>query len=79
MATNRILIVDDEETLCEALKLNLENEGYDACLQKAIPNLRIKGDKTTNPEWNARAFWMRFMWTSSKRALLQALRPTKFW
>ena len=29
MATERILIVDDEETLCEALKLNLENEGYD--------------------------------------------------
>ena len=28
MAT-RILIVDDEETLCEVLKLNLENEGYD--------------------------------------------------
>ncbi len=25
----RILIVDDEETLCEVLKLNLENEGYD--------------------------------------------------
>ena len=29
MATERILIVDDEETLCEVLKLNLENEGYD--------------------------------------------------
>ena len=29
MASNRILIVDDEETLCEVLKLNLENEGYD--------------------------------------------------
>ncbi len=29
MAANRILIVDDEETLCEVLKLNLENEGYD--------------------------------------------------
>lgn len=26
---DRILIVDDEETLCEVLKLNLENEGYD--------------------------------------------------
>ena len=32
MATNRILIVDDEETLCEVLKLNLENEGYDVDL-----------------------------------------------
>lgn len=29
MTTNRILIVDDEETLCEVLKINLENEGYD--------------------------------------------------
>lgn len=29
MAATRILIVDDEETLCEVLKLNLENEGYD--------------------------------------------------
>lgn len=27
--TERILVVDDEETLCEVLKLNLENEGYD--------------------------------------------------
>lgn len=29
MSTARILVVDDEETLCEVLKLNLENEGYD--------------------------------------------------
>ena len=29
MVTGRILIVDDEETLCDVLKLNLENEGYD--------------------------------------------------
>ena len=29
MANERILIVDDEETLCEVLRLNLENEGYD--------------------------------------------------
>ena len=29
MATDKILIVDDEETLCEVLKLNLEIEGYD--------------------------------------------------
>lgn len=29
METDRILIVDDEETLCEVLKLNLENEGFD--------------------------------------------------
>ena len=29
MVTDKILIVDDEETLCEVLKLNLENEGYE--------------------------------------------------
>lgn len=28
----------------------IENEGYDACLQRTVPNLRIKGDKKTNPE-----------------------------
>ncbi len=29
MDSKRILIVDDEETLCEVLKLNLQNEGYE--------------------------------------------------
>ncbi len=29
MAAERILMVDDEETLCEVVRLNLENEGYD--------------------------------------------------
>lgn len=28
MKTHRILVVDDEEDLCEILKFNLENEGY---------------------------------------------------
>lgn len=28
----------------------IENEGYDACLQRSVPGLRIKGDKSTNPE-----------------------------
>jgi len=28
----------------------IEDAGYDACLQKSVPNLRIKGDKQTNPE-----------------------------
>ena len=43
-----------DEELAEIFLLKIggmiEDEGYDACLQKAIPNLRIKGDKTTNPE-----------------------------
>jgi two-component system, OmpR family, alkaline phosphatase synthesis response regulator PhoP len=29
MATHRILVVDDEETICEILKFNLEANGYD--------------------------------------------------
>lgn len=28
MSITKILVVDDEETLCELLQLNLENEGY---------------------------------------------------
>ena len=29
MGKNRILVVDDEESLCEILKFNLENAGYE--------------------------------------------------
>lgn len=29
MEKNRILVVDDEEDLCEILKFNLDNEGYE--------------------------------------------------
>ncbi len=44
--------IDEEMAEIFLLKIGgiIENEGYDACLQKAIPNLRIKGDTTTNPE-----------------------------
>ena len=28
----------------------IENEGYDACLQRSIPGFRIQGDHSTNPE-----------------------------
>jgi len=44
--------IDEEMAEIFLLKIGgmIENEGYDACLQKAVPNLRIKGDKTTNPE-----------------------------
>ncbi len=30
----------------------IENEGYDACLQRYIPGFKVKGDNTTNPEVN---------------------------
>ncbi|MBQ3147069.1 MAG: hypothetical protein IJB91_05000 [Oscillospiraceae bacterium] len=43
-----------DEELAEIFLLKIggmiEDAGFDACLQKAIPNLRVKGDKTTNPE-----------------------------
>lgn len=44
--------IDEELAEIFLLKIGgmIENNGYDACLQKAIPNLRIKGDKRTNPE-----------------------------
>ncbi len=43
---------DEEMAEIFLLKIGgmIEDEGYDACLQKSVPNLRIKGDKTTNPE-----------------------------
>ena len=44
--------IDEEFAEIFLLKMGglIENEGYDACLQKSVPNLRIRGDKTTNPE-----------------------------
>lgn len=43
-----------DETFAEIFLLRLgaviENEGYDACLQRNIPGMKVKGDKTTNPE-----------------------------
>ncbi len=43
-----------DETFAEIFLLKMgamiENEGYDACLQRSIPGFRIQGDKTTNPE-----------------------------
>lgn len=44
--------IDEEMAEIFLLKMGavIENFGYDACLQKTVPNLRVKGDKTTNPE-----------------------------
>ena len=44
--------IDEELSEIFLLRLGalIENEGYDACLQRNVSNLRIKGDKTTNPE-----------------------------
>ena len=42
MKDQRILIVDDEETLCEVLKLNLENEGFEVdCALSAEQALKL--------------------------------------
>lgn len=44
--------IDEEFAEIFLLKMGgmIEDAGYDACLQKNVPNLKIKGDKTTNPE-----------------------------
>ena len=43
-----------DEELAEIFLLKLaaliENEGYDACVQRNVSNLKVKGDKTQNPE-----------------------------
>ena len=45
-----------DETFAEIFLLKMgqliENEGYDACLQRGVPGFKIKGDKSTNPEVN---------------------------
>ena len=44
--------IDEELAEITLLKLGaqIENMGYDACLQRNVSNLRIKGDHSTNPE-----------------------------
>lgn len=44
--------IDEELAEIFLLKMGglIEDEGYDACLQRNVSNLRIKGDHTTNPE-----------------------------
>lgn len=37
----------------------IENEGYDACLQRSIPGFKVRGDKSTNPEVN-RIYELKF-------------------
>lgn len=43
-----------DETFAEIFLLKLgaviENAGYDACLQRTVPGMKVKGDKTFNPE-----------------------------
>ena len=51
-STLGVKYIDEEMAEIFLLKIGamIENEGYDACLQRTVPNLKIKGDKTTNPE-----------------------------
>lgn len=43
-----------DETFAEIFLLKMgaliENEGYDACLQRSVPCFKVKGDHSTNPE-----------------------------
>jgi len=47
-----VKLVDEELAEVFLLKMAglIENEGYDACVQRNVSNLRIQGDHTTNPE-----------------------------
>ncbi len=47
-----VKFIDEDFSEIFLLKMGalIEDEGYDACLQRNVSNLRIKGDKTTNPE-----------------------------
>ena len=50
--TEGVKYIDDEFSEIFLFKMGriIENEGYDACLQRSVPNLKARGDKTTNPE-----------------------------
>lgn len=50
--TEGVKYIDDELSEIFLFKIGrlIEDAGYDACLQRSVPNLRAKGDKTTNPE-----------------------------
>lgn len=47
-----VKFIDEEFAEIFLLKMGslIEDEGYDACLQRNISNLKINGDKTQNPE-----------------------------
>ena len=41
MAKHKILVVDDEESLCEILQFNLEVEGYEADVAVSYTHLTL--------------------------------------
>lgn len=53
--TMGVKYIDEEFAEIFLLKMAamIEDEGYDACVQRSVPNLRIRGDKSTNPEVNS--------------------------
>ena len=52
LTTMGVKVLDEEYSEIFLLKMArlIENEGYDACVQRRVSNLRIKGDHTQNPE-----------------------------
>ena len=50
--TEGVKYIDEEFAEIFLFKIGniIEDAGYDACLQRTVPNLRVKGDKSTNPE-----------------------------
>ena len=64
MAMNtRILVVDDEETLCEVLRFNLEEEGYDvdtACSAEEALGPRAASVRRSTALTRARTFLIEY-------------------
>lgn len=50
--TEGVKYIDDELSEIFLFKIGrlIEDAGYDACLQRSVPNLKARGDKSTNPE-----------------------------
>lgn len=50
--TEGVKYIDEEFAEIFLFKVGrlIEDAGFDACIQRTVPNLRVKGDKTTNPE-----------------------------
>lgn len=53
---SRILVVDDEQDLCEILRFNLEAEGFEVdtafSAEEALPLLKIQNSKFKNPPYD---------------------------
>ena len=63
----RILVVDDEEDLCEILKFNLENEGYEVDTANSAEDA-LKMDISTYDLLLLDVMMGRRTWTGTRKA-----------